>query len=292
MSGAFDTRAAARHGCHVTNSSAPNTPISGPDLLRANNLQVEGPILWGHPVGGNVPGVFIVELPAPHPTVQIDATAVRDWLARVPGLTLDGKKPTVGELQSRLASYWLPGQAILYIGSSKKSVASRLLAMSRTTLGERRPQPVGYWLQVLKDLPKARIWWAASSDPELDEDQLVEQFVKGAGSLPFGVLAAPGGQHRDHGIAGALRPGGGLILFDVHPSRRCLDVILHWREDYFAPESSEGLRLWRTGEIVMAISSAGLRLRAFDEFPGERAFTRFEQRVPADLLVLAERRLR
>ena len=95
-----------------------------------------------------------------------------------------------------------------------------------------------------------------------------------------------------HGIAGALRPGGGLILFDVHPSRRCLDAILHWREDYFAPESSEGLRLWRTGEIAMAIASAGLRLRAFDEFPGERAFTRFEQRVPAELLVLAERRLR
>jgi hypothetical protein len=42
----------------------------------------------------------------------------------------------------------------------------------------------------------------------------------------------------------------------------------------------------------MAISSADLRLRAFEEFPGERAFTRFEQRVPAELLVLAERRIR
>jgi transcription elongation factor GreA len=206
MSGAFDTRAAARHGCHVTNSSAPNTPISGPDLLRANNLQVEGPTLWGHPVSGNVPGVFIVELPAPHPTVQIDATAVRDWLNRMPGLALDGKRPTVGELQSRLASYWLPGQVILYIGSSRKSVASRLLAMHKTTLGERRPQPTGYWLKVLKDLPKARIWWSPSTDPELDEDQLLEQFVKVAGSLPFAVLSAPGGQRRDHGITGALRP--------------------------------------------------------------------------------------
>jgi SAM-dependent methyltransferase len=95
-----------------------------------------------------------------------------------------------------------------------------------------------------------------------------------------------------HGVAGALRPGGGLVLFDTHPARRCLDAILHWREDYFAPESSEGLRLWRIGEIVMAIARANLRLRAFDEFPGERAFTRFEQRVPAELLVLAERRLR
>jgi SAM-dependent methyltransferase len=95
-----------------------------------------------------------------------------------------------------------------------------------------------------------------------------------------------------HGIAGALRPGGGFVLFDVHPARRCLDAILHWREDYFAPESSEGLKLWRVGEIVMALAAANLRLRAFDEFPGERAFTRFEQRVPAELLVLAEKRLR
>ncbi len=95
-----------------------------------------------------------------------------------------------------------------------------------------------------------------------------------------------------HGIAGALRPGGGLILFDIHPARRCLDAILHWREDYFSPESSEGLRLWRLGEIAMALATAGLRLRAFDEFPGERAFTRFEQRVPAELLVLAERYVR
>jgi SAM-dependent methyltransferase len=95
-----------------------------------------------------------------------------------------------------------------------------------------------------------------------------------------------------HGIAGALRPGGGLVLFDYHPSRRCLDAILHWREDYFAPQSSEGLPFWRVGEIVMALVAADLRLRAFDEFPGERAFTRFEQRVPAELLVLAERRVK
>ena len=45
------------------------------------------------------------------------------------------------------------------------------------------------------------------------------------------------------------------------------------------------------GQLVMALAAANLHLRAFEEFPGERAFTRFEQRVPAELLVLAERRL-
>jgi transcription elongation factor GreA len=190
----------------VTTSSSPASPVSGRDLLRATNLQVEGPVLWGHPVGSSVPGVFVVELPAPLNTVSIDPTAVREWLGRVPELRLDGKRPTVADLQSRLATYWLPGQAILYIGSSRKSVAARLAGMHRTPLGERRPQSAGYWLKVLRDLPKARIWWAPASDPELYEDQLIEQFVKAAGSLPFAVLAAPGGQSRDHGISDALRP--------------------------------------------------------------------------------------
>ena len=179
--------------------------MSGRDLLRANGLAVEGPVLWGHPVIGGGPGVFIVELPAPLQTVSIDPTAIREWLARVPDLRLDGKRPTVAELQTRLASYWLPDQAILFIGSSQKSVAARLAGMHKTPLGERRPQAAGYWLKVLRDLSKARIWWAPSTDPELYEDTLVEQFMKTAGSLPFAVLSAPSGQRRDHGLTGALK---------------------------------------------------------------------------------------
>jgi SAM-dependent methyltransferase len=94
------------------------------------------------------------------------------------------------------------------------------------------------------------------------------------------------------GLASAMRPGGGLVLFDVHPARRCLDAILHWREDYFAGATSDGARLWQLSEIVMALVANDLRLRALEELPGAGAFTRFEQRVPGELLVLAERPLR
>jgi SAM-dependent methyltransferase len=94
------------------------------------------------------------------------------------------------------------------------------------------------------------------------------------------------------GVASAIRPGGGLVLFDVHPARRCLDAILHWREDYFAGATGDGARLWQLSEIVMALLASDLRLRALEELPGAGAFTRFEQRVPAELLVLAERPLR
>jgi transcription elongation factor GreA len=76
--------------------------------------------------------------------------------------------------------------------------------MYKTPLGERRPQPAGYWLKTLHDLGKARIWWAPASDPDLYEDTLIEAFVKSAGAPPYAVLATPSGQRREHGITDAL----------------------------------------------------------------------------------------
>jgi len=189
----------------VTTSNSPSsTPLNGHDLLRTVGLAREGPVLWGHPLAASGPGVFVVELPAPQPKVSIDPAAIREWLDRAPELRLDGQRPTVAELQSRLASFWLPSQVILYIGSSQKSVSARLLGMFKTPLGERRPQSAGYWLKTLRDLPKARIWWSATADPELYEDSLFDEFVKAAGALPFAVLAATSRHRPEHGLTSQL----------------------------------------------------------------------------------------
>ena len=188
----------------MTTSSSARPVLNGRDLLRDNGLPVEGPILWGRPVSGSGPGVFIVELPAPQSKVAIDPTAIREWLSRAPDLRLDGERPTVAQLQSRLASFWLPDQPILFIGSSEKSVGARLAGMYKTPLGERRPQPDGHWLKALHDLGRTRIWWAPVSDPELYEDALLESFMKTVGSLPFAVLATPGGKGRVHGLTAPL----------------------------------------------------------------------------------------
>lgn len=185
-------------------SPSQSSPLNGRDMLRAADLSVEGPLLWGKPVLGSSPGVFVVELPAPTAKVSIDPDAIREWLGRAPNLRLDGKRPSVAELQSRLASFWIPDQQVLYIGSSQKGVGARLAGMYKTPLGERRPQPAGYWLRTLHDLNKCRIWWAPVPDPELYEDQLIEAFVKAAGTLPFAVLESPSGQQRSHGLTGAL----------------------------------------------------------------------------------------
>jgi transcription elongation factor GreA len=188
----------------VTSSSSAAATINGHDLLRSLGRTIEGPVLWGRPVPSNVPGVFVVELPAPQTRVAIDPTAVREWLDRAPDLRLDGKPPTVAELQSRLASFWLPNQAILYVGSSQKSVAARLAGMYRTPLGERRPQPAGYWLKTLHDLSKARIWWVETPDAELYEDSLLDEFHAKVGALPYAVLVTPAGERRQHGLTNPL----------------------------------------------------------------------------------------
>jgi transcription elongation factor GreA len=185
-------------------TTSPAETVNGHDLLRSIGRGIEGPVLWGRPVPSNVPGVFVVELPAPQARVSIDPNAIREWLGRAPGLLLDGKHPTVAELQSRLASFWLPNQAVLFIGSSMKSVAARLAGMYKTPLGERRPQPAGYWLKTLHDLGKTRIWWVETPDAELYEDSLLDEFIAKAGALPYAVLVTPAGERRQHGLTNAL----------------------------------------------------------------------------------------
>jgi transcription elongation factor GreA len=143
-------------------------------------------------------------LPAQQPKVSIDPNAIREWLDRAPSLRLDGKRPTVAELQTRLASFWLAGQTILYIGSSQKSVGARLAGIYKTPLGERRPLSAGYWLKTLHDLKKARIWWSPTPDAELWEDALIDRFVKTVGALPYAVLVTPSGEHRAHGLTSPL----------------------------------------------------------------------------------------
>jgi transcription elongation factor GreA len=173
-------------------------------LLRSAGLAVDGPAFWDRSLSANGPGVFLVELPAPQARVSIDPKAVREWLERVPDLRLDGRRPSVAELQSRLASFWLPSQAILYIGSSSKSIGARLAGMYKTPLGERRPQSAGYWLKTLHDLPRARLWWALTPDADLFEDALLDRFFDAVGALPFAVLETPSGRRREHGITDPL----------------------------------------------------------------------------------------
>ena len=83
-------------------------------------------------------------------------------------------------------------------------------------------------------------------------------------------------------VGAALRPGGDLLLYDEHPAALCIDGLMHWREDYFAP----GFR--RLGQLVGALGRHNLVVRALEEYPaGAGSF--HDARVPETLLLHARK---
>ena len=187
------------------------------DLLRSMGLLVDGPARWGSPINSRRPGVFVIELAQPLAAAPIDSDALRRWLERVPGLRLDGERPSTHELARRLAGFWLPDEPILYVSRSRKTLGSRLAAMYATPLGDDRPNAGGYWLRALAELPQLRVWWAETDAHEEYEDELLnlvsarqpEEVAVGlfdsAVVLPFANLTAPTGGAKRHGIEDALR---------------------------------------------------------------------------------------
>ena len=202
------------------------------DLLRSVGLLADGPATWGRPAGSRGPGVYVVELPSPPTTAPIELTRVGKWLERVPGLRLDGARPTSKALATRLASFWLPDQPVLYVGSTAGSITARLDGLARHVVGERRPHAGGQWLKVLAVEDRLRVWWAETDAPEEYEDALLSAFaqavpesarmaIPGGIVLPFANLATPSGERRPHGITGAVLPEPAR---PPEPTRHVVDV--------------------------------------------------------------------
>lgn len=194
------------------------TPIPAASLLRDAGLFVDGPVPWGRPVPARGPGVFVVEGPAPRATAPMELSVVGRWIERVPELRLDGERPTSRALARRLASFWLPGQVILYVGATTGSIGSRVAAIEKTVLGDRRPSSSGHWLHLLTTLGQSRVWWAATDAVEEYEDALLGAFGdavppdEAAGLpdprlvLPWANLRRPTGERRATGLTGSLLP--------------------------------------------------------------------------------------
>jgi SAM-dependent methyltransferase len=122
-------------------------------------------------------------------------------------------------------------------------------------------------------------------------------------------------------VSEALRPGGKLLLYDIHPVNGCLwfkDGSIEVDRDYFSrkePYRSEGGlgRLacnapsaethyefsWPLGDIVTAVVRAGMRIDSLEEFPGPPAYYQKEaenirvhplaERLPTSYLLSATR---
>ena len=96
------------------------------------------------------------------------------------------------------------------------------------------------------------------------------------------------------GIASALKPGGMLFLYDSHPVSKCLDGLGHWRDDYFDEPRRLRARArsehWRLGQIVDAVTGAGLVVTRLVEFQTLYKWLQRDRRVPWDFALLAEKR--
>jgi transcription elongation factor GreA len=199
-----------------------NAPTAA-DLLREVGLIADGPAMWGRPIRHSAPGVFIVELAAPLPMAPLDLARVGKWLERVPELRLDGERPASRELLQRLASFWLPDQAVLHVGSTTGSVAGRVAAIAKTVPGDAKPAASGLWLHFLRNLGDLHVWWAGTNALEEYEDALLDAFAAGitdadrtaaakgtagaaASLLPWAVLRSPAGVRKDTGITNPLLP--------------------------------------------------------------------------------------
>ena len=159
--------------------------------MRSLDLLVDGPVRWGAPVPSRAPGVFLVELPGGADVAPIDTAALRRWLERVPDLALDGERPTVQQLSRRLADDWIPGQPVLFVGRSPKSLGARLAGIYATPLGDVKPSSAGHYLKALSAPGELRVWWAETEAHEEYEDALLAAI----GAKPFA----------NHSIEGTLR---------------------------------------------------------------------------------------
>jgi len=193
--------------------------------MRSLDLEVDGPTRWGSLPTTTAAGIFVVEAAAPAPSAPLDLNEIRRWLERVPGLRLDGERPTQATLGRRLGSFWLPSQTLLYVGRSSKSLASRVAALYATELGHRRPHSGGYWLKTLREPSRLRLWWAETAAAEEYEDALISAFAEAlpeadrqvletaVPALPWANLESPDGRVRDTGLSGAL------LSADATPAR-------------------------------------------------------------------------
>ena len=91
------------------------------------------------------------------------------------------------------------------------------------------------------------------------------------------------------GIASALKPGGMLLLYDTHPVSSRVDPLGHWRDDYFDSLEDTPERHWRLGQIIEALTGAGLPITRLAEFKTLYNWLQRDRRVPWDFALLAEK---
>lgn len=201
-------------------------PISISELLETVKLKIAGRATWGETTRENKSGVYVISLTPDaqekpkrlYEMAPIDLGIVKEWIAKVPQIKLDSRKPSAEELAERLKQFWLPDENIVYIGKTDIPIRYRINQFYRTPLGEPRPHRGGHWLKSLRILNNLTIFWAVTNKPGENEKQMLKTFTlrvseltkKNLGDpnlpLPFANLELNKGQRKKHGITSSTLP--------------------------------------------------------------------------------------
>lgn len=111
-------------------STVPST-VAG--LFRAAGVEPAGCVSWGTPLRETSTGVYVVALSPSadgieytYPDAPLSQAALGELSAVCPALTLDGRShPARVQLAKRIGSYWLPDEAVLYVGSAGQPLRAR-----------------------------------------------------------------------------------------------------------------------------------------------------------------------
>lgn len=192
------------------------------ELFRKAGLRLGGSAKWGQPIPVRAPGVYVIEAPAPSSNAPFDDKAVAAWVARIPGMLVDGQSASAETVKARLAEFWIPSTTVVYIGLAGTSLATRLQQYYKTPLGDSKPHAGGHWLRTLRDLTSFTVSWAESDNPARDEDLLLRVFAKSIESsdlparvkagpvLPFANRQTADGTRKTHGIGRSVLPPAGV----------------------------------------------------------------------------------
>lgn len=196
-------------------------PTSVAEAFAAAGLVREAVVKWGTPPPSREAGVYVValtpslgEVDANLPRPPFYDEAFQAWLTRCPALTLDGVRPTADQLKRRIERFWLPDEAILYVGLATQ-LSSRVRGYYRTPIGARQPHSGGYFLKLLSGLDQLWVHFAPCADPESAESDMINRFCEGVSDatkavlidplhpFPFANLEWPRGTRKSHGLRGA-----------------------------------------------------------------------------------------
>ena len=140
--------------------------ITVTEIFKAADLQPYGPVPWNdknNPVKEKRPGIYVIAI-APHPDGGCDLI-------------------DVSNLESDVATKWVPLQPVIYIGRTRRALSRRVKEFYRHVHGAKSPHRGGQDVILVK-CPRW-VYWSPTEEPVDAERKMIEYFEGKIGRLPF-----------------------------------------------------------------------------------------------------------